>query len=94
MSKADKAEQRAFEAYPVLRCYNDFQMVEEDVNKPLREIYQEGYHQAEKDLELTWEDIKMIYRLVGVVADDLGIKAINTNIYEEVLKRFKERKKK
>ena len=49
MSKADKAEQRALEAYPVLMRYNDFQMVEEDINKPLREIYQEGYHQAEKD---------------------------------------------
>jgi len=56
-----------------------------------------GYHQAEKDLELTWKDIKMIYRLVGVVADNLGFKAINTNIYEEALKRFrdfKERKEK
>ena len=62
MSKADKAEQKAFEAYPVLMCYNDFQMVEEDVNKPLREIYQEGYLQAEKDLELTWEDMECIIK--------------------------------
>lgn len=56
MSKAeDRAEQKALEAYPVLMCYNDFQMVEEDINEPLREIYQEGYHQAEKDLDvISW----------------------------------------
>lgn len=85
MSKADKAEQRAFEAYPVLRCYNDFQMVEEDVNEPLREKYQEGYHQAEQDLELTWEDIKTIDKLLNQCVDC-------SNPYQEVLKRFKERK--
>ena len=55
-------------------------------------LYIAGYHQAEKDLELTWKDVKTIYRLVNIVADDLGIKAINTNIYEEVLKRFKEKR--
>ena len=86
MSKADKAEQRAFEAYPVLRCYNDFQMVEEDVNKPLREKYQEGYHQAEKDLELTCEDIKTIDKLIYQCVD-------YSNPYQEVLKRFKNLRK-
>ena len=77
-----KAEDRALEAYPVLMCYNDFQMVEEDINKPLREIYQEGYHQAEKDLELTWEDIKTIDKLLNQCVD-------YSNPYQEVLKRLK-----
>ena len=139
-----KAEERALEAYPVLMCYNDFQMVEEDVNKPLREIYQEGYHQAEKDLdiswvkevsgvkelsrakeealkaypprsiaanwdtisrrnafeygylkaekdlELTWEDVKAIFLLVQV---EWSPNKNEEEIYQEVLKRFKDLKK-
>ena len=80
-----KAEERALEAYPVLMCYNDFQMVEEDVNKPLREIYQEGYHQAEKDNELTIADIKTIDKLLNQRVDC-------NNPYQEVLKRFKTEK--
>ena len=56
--------------------------------------YKEGYHQAEKDNELTWEDIERI--------DDISIRLdgteeskemSNKEFYQEVLKRFnKERK--
>lgn len=45
--------------------------------------YEEGYHQAEKNLELTWEDIKTIDKLLNQCVD-------YTNPYQEVLKRFKE----
>lgn len=45
--------------------------------------YGEGYYQAEKDLELTWEDIKTIDKLLNQCVD-------YTNPYQEVLKRFKE----
>ena len=92
-----KAEDRALETYPVLMCYNDSQMVEEDINKPLREIYQEGYHQAEKDLELTWEDMMIIhkcikdamnYHLYKMMEGAEGQKVV----YQEVLKRFKAQK--
>jgi hypothetical protein len=55
--------------------------------------YLNGYHQAEKDLELTWGDIKLIYNLVNTVSDELGFKCMYTNIYKEVLKRFKDLKK-
>ena len=96
MSKADKAEQRAFEAYPVLMCYNDFQMVEEDVNKPLREIYQEGYHRAEEDLELTWEDISNISECLSEVEEEITVGQHKgcglRGMYQEVLKRFKAQK--
>lgn len=98
MSKTDKAEQRAFEAYPVLRCYDDFQMVEEDVNKPLREKYQEGYHQAEKDLEPTLEDVEIIINAfldLCIENKEQGkTKRYTDKEYcQEVLKRFlKERK--
>lgn len=92
-----KAEERALEAYPVLMCYNDFQMVEEDVNKPLREIYQEGYHQAEKDLALTWEDIKLVHNITYEesrnVSLNKGGEISEKEFYKEVLKRFKNLKK-
>ena len=53
----------------------------------IEEAYYEGYYQAEKDLELTWEDIKTIDKLLNQCVD-------YSNPYQEVLKRFKERKEK
>ncbi len=49
-----------------------------------------GYHQAEEDNELTWEDIKNIdITLLNVDGEcDLDEK----EYYQEVLKRFKEKK--
>ena len=47
--------------------------------------YKEGYHQAEKDLELTVDDIKDIDRLLNQCVDC-------SNPYQEVLKRFKAQK--
>lgn len=46
-----------------------------------------GYHQAEKDLELTADDIKTIDKLLNQCVD-------YSNPYQEVLKRLKERKEK
>jgi len=59
--------------------------------------YADGYHQAEKDLELTWEDIKKIVDLYDDVYCDFSIdgKGGKTNTeehYQEVLKRFKAQK--
>lgn len=51
----------------------------------LREGFIEGYHQAEKDLELTIEDIKTIDKLLNQCVD-------YSNPYQEVLKRFKAQK--
>ena len=53
-----------------------------------------GYHQAEKDLELTWEDIQKIDVLIYAVLDEEKYKRYYTqdrdgDFYEEVLKRFK-----
>ena len=57
----------------------------------IEEAYYEGYQQAEKNLELTWEDIREICRIwidsktpFGVTGEALSI---------EVLKRFKDLKK-
>ena len=90
MSKAEKAEQRALEAYPVLfserRGYDN-------TFKDRRESYIKGYHQAEKDLELTWEDIKEIYFLFKTVKNEwYGHEFSDYGICREVLKRFKAKK--
>ena len=99
-----KAEERALEKYPLLsnddkeglealkyigmecECASVFNEVQE----AKQTYFIEGYHQAEKDLELTWEDIKTIDTLLAMVnvEDDY----IGKDAYQEVLKRFKERK--
>lgn len=51
-----------------------------------KEAFLLGYHQAEKDLELTLEDIKTIDKLLTQCVD-------YSNPYQEVLNRFKDLKK-
>lgn len=54
-------------------------------------MFIKGYHQAEKDLELTWQDIVMIDKLLI----DLGMMfpcKSTPDYYQEVLKRFKAQK--
>ena len=56
-----------------------------------QEGYEDGYHQAEKDLELTVDDIMKLDALLIEMWNQSG------NKYQEVLKQFKdfkERKKK
>lgn len=84
-----RAEERALEAYPAKRGHlHDMPF--------LRDGFIHGYEQAEKDIALTWMDIKII---VKILADsDWYDFEINRNLwskefYEEVLKRFKEAKK-
>lgn len=81
-----KAEDRALEAYPVVMTTlipadKEHPLIEQDCNQFKREAYIEGYHQAEKDLELGWEDIKTIDKLLNQCVD-------YSNPYQEVLKRF------
>ena len=59
----------------------------------LREGFIDGYHQAEKDLELGWEDIKEICVQSVLVEIDLGGLVSDERHYTEVLKRFKDLKK-
>lgn len=55
--------------------------------------YVEGYHQAEKDLELGWEDMEQIYNICSEVFLDYEVTRTNMQkIWKEALKRFKERK--
>ena len=62
----------------------------------IEEAYYEGYHQAEKDLELGWEDIPKIFSISEQLKtswwfrDNEQTKLIGTQVFwEEVLKRFK-----
>lgn len=88
-----KAEERALEAYP--KETRDITGFVVDIGHPqyMRDLYIEGYHQAEKDLELTVEDIKKIYFLFKDVTNEwYGYEFSDYGICREVLKRFKERK--
>ena len=98
-----KAEQRALEAYPPKyveqeRHSKRMQSEKVDTHQPMRAIYIKGYHQAEKDLELTWEDLALIRLAFDATEDNINhgclkISPMTKEYYEEVLKRFKERKK-
>lgn len=86
----NKAGQRALEAYP---RDEDRELNYRRAN--YRIAYERGYNQAEKDLALTWEDIKEIQRLLDVVWSEQDITAPidEDTIYKEALKRFNEARK-
>jgi len=74
----DKAKQRALEKYPLLKTEIG------DLNELPRIGYLAGYHQAEKDLALTWEDVRDICRMwiesktpFGVTGEALSIEVLN-----------------
>lgn len=91
-----KAEEKAMEKYPTHSVlivpargggyYAD---------SHLREGFIEGYHQAEEDLELSWQDIEKVCLIAKEVHQFRGF--WSESVYQEVLKRFKnfkERKEK
>ena len=97
-----KAEQRALEKYPLLAdddkeglealkyigmecdCASEYNEVQESKQA----YFIEGYHQAEKDLELTVDDIMKLDALLI----EMWNKPSNEDKYQEVLKRFKAQK--
>ena len=59
--------------------------------------YIKGYEQAEKDLELTWEDMAFIRLAFDAIEANINLGAIKIQpmtkeYYQEVLKRFKDLK--
>lgn len=81
-----KAEDRALE-----RCPKSENVIEEMRNERRRAIFIEGYHQAEKDNELTWEDMRKIVLLYERLLNDKNVQTLPIkDAYTELLKRFKE----
>ncbi len=80
-----KANEKTFEKYPV-----SIDETWKDCNKRPRTAYIEGYHQVEKDLELTWEDVRLLDLLCCKV--DTSCELEEKEHYQEVLKRFKEQR--
>ena len=92
-----KAKNRAIEKYPI-EMYEEVGWRCVDKNEYKRQYFIEGYHQAEKDLELGWEDMRELYIIFAEVDTEIelcktDITAETIGYYQEVLKRFnKERK--
>ena len=85
MSK--RAEIAALRAYPK----SDFNGVETR-RKGQRKCFIQGYEQAEKDLALTWEDMKLIDELIT----EMAFSEPNDSMewYQELANRFNEKRKK
>ena len=92
-----RAEEEANRRYCIIRGDDTEETSGIDMQRALNFI--DGYHQAEKDLELTWEDIADILNITDVIANDDSMEECLRNMSEEeycqeVLKRFKENKNK
>jgi len=90
MSK--RAEQKALEKYPRPElCWKSNIHYDPDIGR--REGFIEGYEQAEKDLAMTWIDIRNILSIADEVEqeNDCNVK-VKSDLCEEVLRRFLELK--
>lgn len=78
---------------PADKNYKPSGIISEEYPEKVKVAYLQGYEQAEKDLALTWEDIKTI---VQILADsdwydfEINGKLWSQEFYEEVLKRYLE----
>lgn len=83
-----KAEEKAEKAYPAWRNG----IGDEFSQNSAYYGFIEGYQQAEKDLELTWEDLATIKKLGDDFVKHNHTPMSDEECYKEVLKRFKEYK--
>ena len=89
-----KAEEAALKAYPRSEKYtSSLRMIIND----MRDGFIQGYEQAEKDNELTWEDAQEICRIeYDMINNDPNDNpewmASDKSFYEEVLRRLKNKK--
>lgn len=98
----DRAAKEALKRYPDVKR-EDFEDEDEFfdclADRNVRRImWREGYRQADKDLALTWEDMSKIDAIILDVNNEFAVdysKEISRQkFYEEVLRRFNERRKK
>ena len=90
-----KAEEKSLIAYPkkIEWVGNQWDGAPFDVNSESRVAYKQGYHQAEKDLELTLEDLATIEKLCDDFIKQNQTSMSDEEFYKEILKRFRELKK-
>lgn len=87
VKELSRAKEEALKAYPPQSIAANY----DTINR--RDAFEYGYLKAEKDLELTWEDIREIYCITLNLREHLGASVFGEPLYQEVLKRFKNLKK-
>lgn len=87
-----KAEERALEAYPFIDGEMSKTQNANAGRMYARNIFKKGYKQAEKDLELTWQDIALIETISKEFIKNNTTPMTDQDYYQEVLKRFNEKK--
>lgn len=93
-----KAEELAKVAFPDVAPDNypskEIKHIEDLRRIDMRYGFRVGYHQAEKDLKLTWEDLKMFDNISDNVYAECDVEMFDEKeYYQEILKRFKNLKK-
>lgn len=98
-----KAEERAVEEYPEKfvmygSYYGNGSEIKIDANAQYRNVYLQGFQQAEKDLALTWEDMRELHIIfteidVNIELQRTTVKAETLGYYEEALRRFNLKRK-
>lgn len=76
--------------------YKPSGIISEEYPEKVKVAYLQGYEQAEKDLALTWEDMRKIIRIDLEMIDDPEAHPEwmeEQPFYEEMLRRFKEARK-
>ena len=91
VKELSRAKEEALKAYPPQSIAANY----DTINR--RYAFEYGYLKAEKDLELTWKDLALIRLAFDETEDNINhgclkISKMTKEYYEEVLKRFKERK--
>ena len=81
LKELSRAKEEALKAYPLQRIAANY----DTINR--RDAFEYGYLKAEKDLELTWEDIDWI---VGEAVFRVSEDSDKEKICKEVLKLFKD----
>ncbi len=94
----EKARSKANSHYPsILEIDDDAEFGEYDINEAKRDIFIEGYLEAEKDNELTIKDLELLHTFLYAVKNNkqgvFTFTRLSDEQYKEVLRRFKEAKK-
>lgn len=87
---------------PADKNYKPSGIISEEYPEKVKVAYLQGYEQAEKDPALTWEDVQIIWmeteqymkELRRIERTDLSnFPSSSREIFEEILRRYKEAKK-